>query len=99
MDPREGYQATVPQPAVVQPSYPPPPPPTRSAPPRGSATAVGVALAVLLVGVGIGPAIGHASSRPVATVLASATDLGPLGVTSQPVDGNVLVDGRGPGGA
>ncbi|MEP6859175.1 MAG: PEGA domain-containing protein [Deltaproteobacteria bacterium] len=98
MDPREGYQATLPQPAVVQPSYPPPPlpapAPAPGAPPRWSATAIVIVIAVLLVGVGIGLAIGHGSSQPVAIAPAAAIDLGHLGVTSQPVDGNVLVDGR-----
>jgi hypothetical protein len=92
MDPRDAYQATVPQPAVVQPAYPPqaqPPPPA-----RWSATAIVVLIAVLLIGVGIGLAIGHTSSPTVATTAAATTDLGHLGVTSKPVDGNVLVDGR-----
>ena len=89
MDPREAYQATVPQPAVVQPAYSPPPPP----PPRWSATAIVIVLAVLLAGVGIGLALGH-SSTPTAAAPAPSIDLGHLAVTSTPVDGNVLVDGR-----
>ena len=94
MDPREAYQATVPQPAVVQPSYPPAPPAPRSGSARWSATAIVVVLAVLLVGVGIGLAIGHSTTTVVPTAAGPATDLGHLAVTSTPVDGNVLVDGR-----
>ena len=90
MDPREAYQATVPQPAVVQPPFVPLP---QRHPDRRS-TAI-IVIAVLIVGIAIGLVIGHASSSATATPAAvAASDLGHLGVTSSPVDGNVLVDGR-----
>jgi hypothetical protein len=94
MDPREAYQATVPQPAVVQPPYAPAPRPAPPAPARWSPTAIVIVLAVLLVGIGIGLAIGHSTSPAATSAPAAAADLGHLAVTSTPVDANVLVDGR-----
>jgi hypothetical protein len=51
-------------------------------------------VATLFVGLGIGIAIGRASSPPAAPVVAPVVDTGHLDVSSKPIDGNVVVDGR-----
>ena len=83
MDPREAYQATVPQHAIVPPPLPPP---------RSRSNLPLVIGGALILGLAIGVLIGHSGSSP-APVVASV-DLGHLAVTSKPVDANVLVDGR-----
>ena len=57
MDPREAYQATVPQHAIAPPPQVPHPPP--SSPRTMLAIVAGV---VLILGIAIGVAIGHATS-------------------------------------
>ncbi|HEY6040191.1 MAG TPA: PEGA domain-containing protein, partial [Kofleriaceae bacterium] len=90
MDPREAYQATVPQHAIV-----PPPPQVPRPPPSGPRTTLAiVAGVVLILGIAIGVAIGHATSGGSPAPAVAAADLGHLAVTSKPVDANVLVDGR-----
>lgn len=90
MDPREAYQATVPQHAIA-----PPPPQVPHPPPSGPRTMLAiVAGVVLILGIAIGVAIGHATSGAAPAPVVAAADLGHLAVTSKPVDANVLVDGR-----
>jgi PEGA domain len=56
--------------------------------------AAAVLLATLLVGLAIGIALGRATTGSVAAAPPATTDLGQLGVSSLPADGNVTVDGR-----
>jgi hypothetical protein len=92
MDQREGFQPTMPQHAVVQLQLPHAPVPPR--PSRRMEIAILLVVVAMLVSIGIGVAIGRETSSTPATPAVTAGDVGHLNVTSSPVPGNVLIDGR-----
>jgi len=89
MQPSDALLPTVPQQVVALP--PPPPPPLR----RGPGLLVIVSAVTLIVGLAIGIGIGRVSPAVVPPPPKVALlEVGHLDVSSKPVDGNVIVDGR-----
>ena len=73
-----------------------PPPPPLPQPPR-RAVQVTALTGALVLGMIVGIAIGHATAEapaPAPAAAPTAAELGHLGVSSKPTDGNVTVDGR-----
>jgi hypothetical protein len=94
MQPQDALRPTVPahDPGALRDGGPAPAREPEQRPSRAMAAAV--LLATLLVGLAIGIALGRATSESVATAPPATAEVGQLGVSSLPADGNVTVDGR-----